>query len=215
MTIYGISGLGADERVFQHLELSYPIVPIRWIPPMPGESMQSYVLRLSEQIREEEFMLIGVSFGGLVAVELNKILKPKLTILISSAETKDGLRPAYRLIGKLGLVRYMPPLLLKPPKALMYWLFGAEHKELLGAILGSTDIAFAKWAILQLTSWTNREKITGLVKIHGTRDKLIPYTADSQTIAIQDGEHFMIIDRAKEISLLLEEKVNMMTGQSS
>ncbi|AHM62800.1 hypothetical protein D770_22775 [Flammeovirgaceae bacterium 311] len=54
------------------------------------------------------------------------------------------------------------------------------------------------------TGWNNMEKVDGLVRINGTRDKLIPYIAGSDTVAINNGEHFMIVDRAKEISSILE-----------
>ena len=207
MTIYGISGLGADERVFRFLELSQKIEPIHWIKPKDEESIQSYALRLSDQIKDNEFILIAVSFGGLVAIELNRILKPRLTILISSADTKQDLRAVYRLIGMTGVIRFIPSSLLNPPKRIMYWLFGAKNKKLLGEILDDTDSEFTKWAIIQLTSWTNKEKVTNLIKIHGTEDKLIPYKADHQTVAIQNGEHFMVVDNAEEISRILVEKI--------
>ena len=207
MTIYGISGLGADERVFQYLELSQKIDPIHWINPKDGESIRSYALRLADQIIDDDFILIAVSFGGLVAVELNKILKPKLTILVSSADTNQDFRIIYSLMGKTGLIRFIPTFLLAPPRAIMYWLFGAKNKKLLGEILKDTDLGFTKWAITQLTTWTNKERTANLIKIHGTADKLIPYKSDRQTIAIKNGEHFMIVDKAQEISKIIEDKI--------
>jgi alpha-beta hydrolase superfamily lysophospholipase len=207
MTIYGISGLGADERVFQYLELSQKIEPICWIKPKEGETIQSYARRLADQIKDDEFILIAVSFGGLVAVELNKILKPKLTILISSADTKNDLRIVYRLIGKTGLIRFIPSFLLDPPRTFMCWLFGTRNKKLLREILGDTDLGFTKWAIIQLTTWTNTDRTANLIRIHGTKDKLIAYKPDNQTVPIENGQHFMIVDNAKEISQILEEKI--------
>lgn len=207
MTIYGISGLGADERVFQYLELSQKIAPIHWIEPKEGESIQSYAGRLSEQIKDDEFILIAVSFGGLIAVELNKMLKPRLTILISSADTKNGLRTVYRLIGKSGLIRFIPSFLFAPPRTLMYWLFGARNKTLLREILDDTDLKFTKWSITQLIVWNNVVTTANLIKIHGTNDKLIPFKPDHQTVAIPNGAHFMIVDNASEISRIIEERV--------
>ena len=207
MTIYGISGLGADERVFQYLELSQKIEPINWIKPKDGESIQSYALRLSDQIKDDEFILIAVSFGGLVAIELSKILKPKLIILISSADTNQDLRVIYRLIGRTGLIKLIPSFLLNPPRTMMYWLFGAKNKKLLREILDDTDLGFTKWAIIQLTTWSNKERIANLIKIHGTEDKLIPFNQDRGAIAIKNGEHFMIVDRAQEISNIIKNKI--------
>lgn len=207
MTIYGISGLGADERVFQYLQLSQRIEPIHWIMPQSRETIQNYARRFAAKIEDEEFILIAVSFGGLIAVELNKILKPKLTILISSATTRQELRVSYRLIGMSGFIRLLPAFLLNPPKMIMNWLFGARNTKLLKEILDDADTEFTKWAIIQLTTWNNKEKQGNILKIHGTKDKLIPFRADQKTIAIQNGEHFMVVDKASEVSSIIEENI--------
>jgi pimeloyl-ACP methyl ester carboxylesterase len=207
MTIYGISGLGADERVFQSLTLSQKIQPVHWIPPKAGETIESYASRLTEQIKDDNFILIGVSFGGLVAVEIGKIKKPRLTILVSSAETADDLKLAYKIIGRSGIIKFIPSFLFNPSKPLMYWLFGAKNKKLLKDILNDTDLEFSKWAIIKLTQWSNQEKVQNLVKIHGTKDKLISYRKSVETVQVKDGQHFMIVDKAKEISLIIEEKI--------
>ena len=87
MKVYGISGLGADKRVFEKLTLDLELIPIDWITPYKNERIEDYAKRLSKKIdKKEEFIIIGVSFGGLIATEISKILKSKLTILISSAE---------------------------------------------------------------------------------------------------------------------------------
>ena len=82
-----------------------------------------------------------------------------------------------------------------------------KNKKLLKEILDDTDLAFAKWALVQLMQWTNQEKVSSLIKIHGTKDKLISYRKSNHTIAIEEGQHFMIVDRAKEISEIIEEKI--------
>lgn len=219
MTIYGISGLGADERVFKYLDLPCKFEAIHWIKPLDNdEPISNYARRLAEQIIDDEFILIAVSFGGLIAVEMNKILKPKLTIIISSVETAKDLRTIYRFIGITGLVKVIPSFMISPPKPIMNWLFGAKNKKLLGEILHDTDVKFAKWAIIQLTSWKNKEKVAGIIKIHGTRDKMIPSNPDNEIIAIKNGEHFMIVDRAKEISQILKEIIihhNELRNQSN
>lgn len=208
MTIYGISGLGADERVFRYLDLPLRFEAIHWIKPIDiNEPISNYARRLVEQIIDDEFILIAVSFGGLIAVEINKILQPKLTIIISSAETAKDLRTIYKVIGMTGLVKIIPSFMINPPKPILNWLFGAKNKKLLGEILDDTDVKFAKWAIIQLTSWKHIEKVAGIIKVHGTKDKMIPYNSDDEVIAIKNGEHFMIVDRAKEISQILKRKI--------
>ncbi len=209
MKLYGISGLGADKRVFQYLNLNCEFIPIDWIDPKKNESIESYSMRLSQIIkRDENYGILGVSFGGLIAVEISKQLNPNLTILISSAETKSELRTIYKVIGKTGLLKLVPKKAFDPPRKIATWFFGAQAKHLLHQILDDTDLQFAQWAIQQLTSWNNTEKLSNRVlKIGGTHDKLIPPNKDKQIKLITKGAHFMIVDRAEEISQIINEEI--------
>ena len=109
MKLYAISGLGADKRVFDYLSLDCEIVHLDWVEPKKNEKIGDYAFRLSKKIKgNEKFGLIGVSFGGLIAVEISKITKPEITILVSSAETKKGLRRIYSLFGRTKLIKLIP-----------------------------------------------------------------------------------------------------------
>ena len=213
MKLYGISGLGADKRVFEYLDLDCKLIPIEWIEPLKNETIESYSIRISKSInREEDFGIMGVSFGGLVAVEISKRLNPKLTILISSAETKLELRLIYRIIGKTKLLKLIPQFLFDPPRIIADWIFGAVNKKLLNQILNDTDLYFAKWAVNQLTNWSNIEKLSNpVLKIGGTHDKLIPPNKNQRLI--EKGEHFMIVDRAVEISQIINEIIRKTNRQ--
>ena len=213
MKLYGISGLGADKRVFEYLDLDCKLIPIEWIEPLKNETIESYSIRISKSInREEDFGIMGVSFGGLVAVEISKRLNPKLTILISSAETKLELRLIYRIIGKTKLLKLIPQFIFDPPRIIADWIFGAVNKKLLNQILNDTDLYFAKWAVNQLTNWSNIEKLSNpVLKIGGTHDKLIPPNKNQRLI--EKGEHFMIVDRADEISQIINEIIRKTNRQ--
>lgn len=208
MKIYGISGLGADKRVFDYLTLDFEFIPIDWITPNKNESIKNYSERLSKVIdTESNFCIIGVSFGGLIATEISKILNPQMTILISSAQTKNELRPIFRLFGKTKLIKLIPTSLFNPPKFIAKYVFGAKNSELLNNILDDTDLNFAKWAVNELINWKNETLLKNILKINGTKDKLIPPKGNTKMLLIDKGEHFMIVDRAHEISVLLNREV--------
>lgn len=83
------------------MSLNCEFIPIEWIEPTSNESIIYYSKRLSKVINtSEKFCVLGVSFGGLIAMEISKLLKPELTILISSVETKNQLRLLFRWFGK-------------------------------------------------------------------------------------------------------------------
>ena len=203
--IYAISGLGADQRVFQFLKLNAEIVHLNWIQPGKAESLKQYSHRLAEKIdTTEPFGLIGVSFGGLIATEIAKKLKPQFTILISSTDVKSGLRQVYGWVGKIGGINLIPPSGFRIPKMVTNPLFGAKNKMLLASILDDSDPDFTKWAVIALTKWKNDVPLINVLKINGSKDLLIPGSNDSQTVIVEHGAHFMIVDRADEVS----EKIN-------
>ena len=216
MKIYAISGLGADKRVFQYLNLDFDMIPIDWIKPIKDESLENYSKRLSSKIKlNEKFVIMGVSFGGLVAVEISKILNPEITILISSAETRREIPKLYRIIGDLGIMRILPKKMFDPPRILARFLFGAEKFELLNQILDDTDLNFAKWAVNELINWKNSERVKNqLLKISGSRDKLIPPRLGEDIIEIMGGQHFMIVDRADEISDMINDNLRKRTDNN-
>jgi len=215
MKLYGISGLGADKRVFEYLTLECILIPIEWIEPLKNETIENYSIRFSQLINiDEDFGIMGVSFGGLIAVEISKRLNPKLTILISSAETKSDLRTIYRIIGKTRLLKLIPQFLFDPPRIIANWIFGTKKKKLLNQILDDTDLKFAKWAVNELINWKNDEKLSNpILKIGGTNDKLIPPNRDNNQRLIENGEHFMIVDRANEISQIINEEIKKTNRQ--
>lgn len=216
MKLYGISGLGADKRVFEYLTLDCEFIPIEWIEPSNDETIENYSIRFSKSInKKEDFGIMGISFGGLIAVEISKKLNPKLTILISSAETKAELRTIYRIIGKTGLLKLIPQFLFDPPRIVANWVFGAKNKKLLSQILDDTDLKFAKWAVNELVNWQNNEKLSNpILKIGGTNDKLIPPPKDKNQRLINKGEHFMIVDKADEISRIINNEIRNRTDNN-
>lgn len=208
LKIYAFSGLGADSRVFNYLNLDVDLVVIDWIEPKKNESIENYARRLSIIIdTNQDFGLMGVSFGGLVAVEVSKLLHPKFTILISSVASKQEILKFFQLVGRSGILNLIPKSLFDPPRKLAHYLFGARNKDLLNQILDATDLKFAKWAVQELTLWKNNEQIPNMIRIHGTHDKLLPWKGTGNVELIEEGEHFMIVDYADEVSRIINQKI--------
>jgi pimeloyl-ACP methyl ester carboxylesterase len=213
MNLYFISGLGADKRIFQNLVLpdTFKIHYIEWLTVSENESMESYCKRLSNQIDQEKpFSLIGLSFGGVIAIELSKFLSPVQTVLISSFCFKKEVPWFYILIGKSRIYKILPPGMLLKPNNIAFRLFGAykpEMKNLLKNIFEDTDPAFFEWAIRQLFSWDNHWKPANLLRIHGTADKILPYKEMMKAIPVKDGEHLMVYSKSAIVSQILTEKL--------
>ncbi|WP_437918910.1 alpha/beta hydrolase [Sphingobacterium sp. LRF_L2] len=205
--IYIISGLGADERAFQKLDFSgLDVHFIKWIPPFSNESMSTYATRLKSQILTENPILIGLSFGGMLAVEIAKLIPTKKVVLIASAKTRYEIPFYYKIAGYLRFNDLVPPKLLKKANSLTFWLFGAsstEDKDLLAKILFDTDAQFLKWALCAITKWDNKTIHTNCIHIHGTQDRILPFHNANANIAVQNAGHLMTLNKATEISEIL------------
>ena len=206
--IYIISGLGADERVFQKMDFSdFSPHFLDWIPPRRKERIAEYALRMAGCIDSPNPIIIGLSFGGMMAIEIAKQIHIEKLILISSAKSNHEIPFYYRWIGKSGLHKFIPVTLLKKSNFLSEWLFGTQtefDKKLLATILHETDSVFLKWAIDQVATWRNQTLLPNVIHIHGSKDKILPIHFITYDYLIRDGGHLMTLDKYEEISLILK-----------
>jgi pimeloyl-ACP methyl ester carboxylesterase len=202
--IYIFSGLGADERVFQYLDFSgFSISFIKWIIPKEKETIEDYATRLKDQITAKRPTLIGLSFGGLMAVEVARQIETEQIILIASAKTRKEIPFYYHLAGQIRLHKLLPARLLKQAIFISNWFFGATSsfdKQLLKAILYDTDPVFLKWAIDKVVSWKNQTEPENIQHIHGTADRILPFHFIKCDFKIKNGGHFMTINKATELT---------------
>jgi pimeloyl-ACP methyl ester carboxylesterase len=210
--IYLLSGLGVDERVFQYLDLSeYHITYIKWVPHDKQDSLKDYAKKLTDQIKTSKPILIGLSFGGMVAIEISKIIETDRIILISSAKMRRELPLYFRLSAYLRLHRIMPADFMKQSNPVLNWLFGTTNTmevELLTNILRDTDAIFLKWAIDKIITWNNVTVPSNLEHIHGTEDRILPYSLLKADFPIKNGGHFMIVNKAAEVNAILLDILN-------
>jgi pimeloyl-ACP methyl ester carboxylesterase len=210
--IYLISGLGADYRVFQKLNLPSNHTHINWIDPISNsESIQEYTKRLGEQITHKNPILIGISFGGMIAIEMGKIIDTEKIILISSVKTKQEIPLKYRLFGASKLNKITPEWILNKSSFLLYYMFGVkstEGKKLLKQIILDTDTHFMKWAINQLVNWENETTLNNIIHIHGNKDKLISVKSVKANHIIKDGGHLAVYENHKKVNEIIINEIN-------
>ena len=210
MKAYFFSGLGADKKAFGQLQFPENIDPvfIDWIQPLPDEPIESYAKRISGSIDDSQpFILVGLSFGGIMATEVIEFVSPHKTILISSVSRRQELPSFFQVTRFLGIHKTLPVKSVQKGNAFVYCLFGIEkdyQKTLLNEILVDTDPVFAEWAIRKIMIWKRESTNTRIVRIHGDNDKMFPIRNFTPDYTIKDGGHFMVIDKAPEISMLMK-----------
>lgn len=209
--LYIFSGLGADERVFQRLDFSdFSKTFIKWLVPQDNETIEHYATRLLDQITTTKPTLIGLSFGGLIAVEVAKQIDTEKVILIASAKTKNEIPCYYRIAGQIRLHKLLPTRPLKSSNFITNWFFGTSStfdKQLLKQILIDTDPTFLKWSIDKVARWTNQTQTKNLFHIHGTSDRILPLSFVKCNLAIKNGGHLMTLNKADELNSILKQQL--------
>ncbi len=214
MTIYFLSGLGADESAFKYL--TYPAgveaVFIDWLEPVKNETMQQYAKRIAQKIdTARPFILVGLSFGGMLATEVIAYVKPQKTILISSAARRQELPLYYKLAGLLRLNKLLPKKNIHKSNIFTNWLFSisaSSDKFLLEEILTASNPDFSKWAINEIVNWKRKTSPENIIRIHGNKDRVLPIINFTPAYLLKGGGHFMIVNRAAEISKILAFEMN-------
>jgi pimeloyl-ACP methyl ester carboxylesterase len=212
--VYCISGLGADRRIFRYLEVEgVKFNFIDWIPPEHDDSMQSYAQRLSRQLPDPGAILLGVSFGGMMAIELSRILPVSGVVLISSIKTHMELPLWMRTCRQLKVDTLLPqkkPIasipgvkLLRPVQNYFLGASTEEEKKIANEYRDNIDPVYLKWSINQILNWQNDWLPSNLYHIHGDRDHIFPIKKIKPTHTIHDAGHFMVFNRYKEINRIL------------
>jgi len=182
---------------------------------MEMESIEAYAARLLTQIKTPLPILIGLSFGGLIAVEVAKLMETRQVILIASAKTKDEIPFYYRWAGKIKLHKRLPTHLLKRKNAFSDLIFRNStnaDRELMNSIFEGTNQVFLNWAIDKVVNWKNRVQVANIQHIHGTADRIFPVRFAKCTIRIKDGGHLLTLKRPDEISKILRSILNKVTS---
>jgi len=215
--VYCLSGLGADERLFNKLNLpDTELHFVKWQVPESNDSLETYAQKLSMQIAHDEVLLLGVSFGGMLASALlqRQYTMPganpfhiRKAFLVSSCSHAGQLPWFIRLAGQSGLCHLVPYSFAQHTNWLNRFIFDlrSSDEELYfkRIMLQQTHSSLLRHAVRMIGCWGQKQAPPGVVHIHGTADKLLPYRLVQPDIAIQNGGHFMIWNRAAEISTIL------------
>ena len=212
--IFIFSGLGADHRVFHKMNFQeFEPVFIRWLEPMKDEVIQDYALRISKQITEQNPLVIGISFGGMMAIEVSKFLTFQKLVLIASAKTKYELPLLYRVLGTLKVPLFFPMRWLKKSNQLSYFVFGVttqEDRKILDAIYNDTSPSYLRWALNAVCTWQNEEENwntfptqENFIHIHGTNDRILYYSNIKNAIPIPNGGHLLPLTETQKLEELI------------
>jgi pimeloyl-ACP methyl ester carboxylesterase len=207
--IFLIAGLGADTRLFNNIDLGdNDVTPVDWLEPNEHDTLTTYAQKLIHQyFITDNSIVIGVSLGGMIAVEIAKQLRLNKVILISSIKTvKEA--PVYFKVGNvLPLYKLIPGTFLPKLGFMIKPVFGKMNSHdtwLFNDMLKQSSPKFMKWALGAVLKWKNETVPANLYHIVGDKDLVFNYKNISNATIIKGGTHIMVFDKAKQINKLLK-----------
>jgi pimeloyl-ACP methyl ester carboxylesterase len=207
--IYCISGLAADERAFSKLDLQgHEITYLSWLLPLARETIARYAQRMSEGISDEKPILIGLSFGGMMAIEIAKLRPVEKVILISSVKSRREMPAWMKMSGHMRLNRIFPMRSYQVTEAVQNWFIGVvteDDRKMVTEYRRIAPQAYIDWAVNEILKWNNNWLPDQLYHIHGDRDNIFPIRNLVPTHVVKGGGHLMIMNKATEVNAALKQ----------
>ncbi|MCD8739826.1 alpha/beta hydrolase [Mucilaginibacter roseus] len=211
--IYLIPGLGADCRIYKNIDFKgHDVTFVNWIEPALTDTLSRYAQKLIDQYKiEKNSILIGNSMGGMVAIEIAKLLPMDKTILISSIKSSAEASAYFPFFRTIPIYRFIPTGLLVQARLFIKYVFGnmlPDDQHLFEDMYKNTSPTFIKWAMGAILNWENTTIPTNVYHITGSKDRIFNCRKAVGAQIIENGTHIMIFDRAAEINMILKGIIN-------
>lgn len=207
-TIYAIPGLATTSQLFQFIKVTdYEIKVLEWPLPKAGTTMEEYAMLFVEQIDQRKpFMLMGVSFGGMLCSVLSHLVNAERVILISSCKNRSELPPLITLEKYIPVYKLLSERMLRFIACNSRWFLGFDKKyqREFEEMIHSMPENYMKVCIDMVIHWKETRTPKKCVHIHGTNDRILNFRYVKADHVIVNGTHSMIVNNANEINELLD-----------
>jgi pimeloyl-ACP methyl ester carboxylesterase len=200
-----LPGLGADARLLAPQAAAFPglVVP-PWIAPHKNEPLTAYAARLATTFSITPDTIIGgVSFGGMLSLEIAKIARPRAVILIASCRHPRAISSGVKRFATVGLKLPLPAAAarLAPLAVPALGPMGTAERKVILDMAASAPLAFMRWGGRAILEWEGCESLPcPVLHIHGRRDRVIPIKAVAPDIAIPGAGHIVNLTHVEEVN---------------
>ena len=212
-----LPGMGGDGRLFRPQRAVFPnlIVP-SWIEPLPKESLVDYAARFAKVIDPgQPCFLGGVSFGGVVALEVASHLMTRECFLLGSIRSPQEIPRRLRLFRSVsGLVmipKWLSPCVLAcGSRYLNPTVRGALHQ------VHDADGRFLRWAAQAILNWTPSDgvKSVRVSQINGDRDRVFPHGLTKADRVVPGAGHLVSLTHPDVVNQFLLERMSRSGDQT-
>jgi pimeloyl-ACP methyl ester carboxylesterase len=210
-----LSGMGADGRLFDQQRPRFAnLITPHWIDHLPGDSLASYAERMAGQLDPGCACYVGgVSFGGMVALEMARHLDAKACFLIGSIRSSQELPLRFRVLEPLaGLVPEVfggvPVWAAKTLGPFAEPLLGPARRSMLRQ-LADTRGRFLHWAGSAVLGWNPdpNDPAMPIHQLHGDRDYVLPHRLTRPDVLVRGGGHLLPLSHPQAVNDFLEQNM--------
>lgn len=200
-------GLGADPRMFRRQKRAFgdDLECPDWLTPHTDEPFDDYARRWAEPLRQNlhdgrPLFLGGVSFGGMVAMQIARHLNPTAVILIGSCRSRAAKPPSWQVARRVGDMIPRGLLGRRVLAAVALWIalldrLDGPHRSLLMKMAADSDPNLIRWGGHVCADWDFQGQLDPgfppVHQIHGRHDAIIPLHPDDPDTVIPDGRHLI------------------------
>ena len=200
--VYFMPGMAASSSIFERIHLptkTFEMHLLEWVLPKKNESLKDYARRMAKNIKHENVILVGVSFGGILVQEMKPFVNPKKVIIISSVKSNVELPRRMKIAKATKAYKLVPTQLLENIEFFAKFAFGSsilkQRIKLYEKFLSVRDKSYLDWAIEQIINWERKEIDEEIIHIHGESDEVFPLRHIKNCIKVKGGTHIMIITK--------------------
>ncbi len=218
--VYCISGLGADHRVFERLTLpGCTLYPLEWLIPLDEEPADHYAARMAKGITHERPILMGLSFGGMMAGRIAQLVPLSRLWLISTVTSREEM-PGYMRWGKYIpfhelAYKIQPGKWLTPIENYNLGVESQDEKDMVAQFREKVDPGYLRWALHTIMHWEDAPRVPYSFQVHGAQDRIFPIKYVHPDATVAEAGHFMVYNRANQVSQILQNDLSNIVKDSN
>ena len=192
-----------SRRIFQKLAPQLESCEvIDWIAPVSATSISEYAVELVAEFGiDASCDLVGVSFGGMVAQEVARLLGTSLCFVVSSAGSSPEYRLTQRLLaclpqgGDQAILRTIGAVAERWPRS------SSSMGTVRARKFQGKNGDWFRWATAAALRWRPVPYgQVGVVRIHGDRDRTFPHAVQYADIVISGAGHMLALTHSSELA---------------
>ncbi|MFT6165360.1 MAG: pimeloyl-ACP methyl ester carboxylesterase [Vicingaceae bacterium] len=216
--IYCIPGLGLDHRLFRKLSISgVELKFLDYIEPLDDEPVAAYAKRMADKIEDEVFSILGMSLGGILAIEISRLKKTEHLFLISTVKNKSEVPSIFKYMDLLPTKnKTASKLAIEASVAFKpyYDKSDAAGNKLFEAMIHAASHKMLAWGVKSISNWTYNEELTcPFYHLHGTADLIFPLKNIDKAESVKGATHYMVYNNAEEVSKRIEARIKILASK--